>query len=129
MRRTAIALLAFAAAATRASAGDFADREIIGFSPDGTSFAFEEYGVEDPRITLIGDTYYITYVAVSRHGVSTALASTRDFKSFSRHGIIFCPENKDVMLFPEMIEGSYYALHRPNGATAFTKPEMARSVR
>lgn len=84
----------------------------------------EEYGVEDPRITLIGDTYYITYVAVSRHGVATALASTRDFKTFSRHGIIFCPENKDVMLFPETIGGLYYALHRPNGATAFTKPEI-----
>ena len=86
--------------------------------------AWEEYGVEDPRITLIGDTYYITYVAVSRHGVSTALASTRDFKTFSRHGIIFCPENKDVMLFPETIGGLYYALHRPNGATPFTKPEI-----
>jgi beta-1,2-mannobiose phosphorylase / 1,2-beta-oligomannan phosphorylase len=84
----------------------------------------EEFGVEDPRITLIGDTWYITYVAVSRHGVSTALASTRDFKSFQRHGIIFCTENKDVMLFPEAINGLYYALHRPNGATAFSKPEM-----
>ena len=86
--------------------------------------ANEEYGVEDPRITLIGDTYYITYVAVSRHGVATALASTRDFRGFSRHGIIFCPENKDVILFPEKIDDSYYALHRPNGATAFTKPEI-----
>jgi len=85
---------------------------------------YEEFGVEDPRITLIGDMYYITYVAVSRHGVATALASTRDFASFQRHGIIFPPENKDVMLFPEAIGGLYHALHRPNGATAFTKPEM-----
>lgn len=89
--------------------------------PDGV---YEEFGVEDPRITLIGETYYITYVAVSRHGVSTALASTRDFKSFQRHGIIFCLENKDVMLFPETIGGLYHALHRPNGATSFSKPEI-----
>src|SRR5437773_4920107 len=41
---------------------------------------YEEFGVEDPRITRIGDTFYITYVAVSRHGAATALASTRDFK-------------------------------------------------
>src|SRR5688572_18116300 len=75
---------------------------------------YEEFGVEDPRITRIGDNYYITYVAVSRHGVSTALASTRDFKTFERHGIIFCPENKDVLLFPKEISGLYYALHRPN---------------
>ena len=85
---------------------------------------YEEFGVEDPRITRIGDTFYITYVAVSRHGVVTALASTRDFKSFERHGILFPPENKDVVLFPERIGGEYYALHRPNAATPFTKPEM-----
>ena len=30
-----------------ALAGDAADREIIGFSPDASLFAFEEYGVED----------------------------------------------------------------------------------
>ena len=85
---------------------------------------YEEFGVEDPRITRIADNYYITYVAVSRHGVSTALASTRDFKTFERKGIIFCPENKDVLLFPKEISGLYYALHRPNAATPFTKPEM-----
>src|SRR5260370_10618602 len=85
---------------------------------------YEEFGVEDPRITRVGDTYYFTYVAVSRHGGATALASTRDFESFERHAIIFCTENKDVVLFPEKIGGQYYALHRPNGATPFTKPEM-----
>jgi predicted GH43/DUF377 family glycosyl hydrolase len=84
----------------------------------------EEYGVEDPRITRLGDRFYFTYVAVSRHGAATALASTADFKSFIRHGVIFCPENKDVVLFPERIGGDYVVLHRPNGATPFTRPEM-----
>ena len=86
--------------------------------------SYEEYGVEDPRITPIGENFYITYVAVSRHGAATALASTTDFKTFTRHGIIFYPENKDVVLFPKKIEGEFYALHRPNAATPFTKPEM-----
>ncbi len=85
---------------------------------------WEEFGIEDPRITRLGDTYYVTYVAVSRHGAATALASTRDFVEFQRHGIIFCTENKDVVLFPERIGGQYIALHRPNGATPFTRPEM-----
>jgi predicted GH43/DUF377 family glycosyl hydrolase len=84
----------------------------------------EEYGVEDPRITLIDGRYYITYVAVSRHGAATALASTEDFSHFQRHGIIFPPENKDVVLFPQRIAGSYAAIHRPNGATPFTRPQM-----
>jgi predicted GH43/DUF377 family glycosyl hydrolase len=73
----------------------------------------ESFGVEDPRITLIEGTYYVTYVAVSPSGVTTCLASTKDFESFRRHGVIFCPENKDAVLFPEKIGGKYYALHRP----------------
>jgi predicted GH43/DUF377 family glycosyl hydrolase len=84
----------------------------------------EEFGVEDPRITGLDGRYYFTYVSVSRHGAGTALASTTDFKSFDRHGMIFCPENKDVVLFPERIDGEYVALHRPNAATPFCRPEM-----
>jgi predicted GH43/DUF377 family glycosyl hydrolase len=90
---------------------------------------FEEFGIEDPRITRIGDTYWFTYVAVSRHGPATALASTKDFETFTRHGVIFPIENKDVVLFPETIDGEYVALHRPVGGTPFTQPEiwLARS--
>jgi predicted GH43/DUF377 family glycosyl hydrolase len=84
----------------------------------------EEYGLEDPRITWLDGRYYITYVAVSCHGPATALASTTDFKSFERHGIIFCPENKDVVLLPERVDGKYIALHRPLGGTQFCRPEM-----
>lgn len=84
----------------------------------------EEYGVEDPRITPLGGRYYFTYVAVSRHGPATALASTSDFRGFTRHGVIFCPENKDVVLFPDRVGGSYAALHRPVCGTPFTRPEI-----
>jgi predicted GH43/DUF377 family glycosyl hydrolase len=84
----------------------------------------EEFGVEDPRITPLDGRYYITYVAVSRHGPATALASTADFRTFERHGVIFCPENKDVVLFPEPLGDRYAALHRPVCGTPFTRPEM-----
>jgi beta-1,2-mannobiose phosphorylase / 1,2-beta-oligomannan phosphorylase len=84
----------------------------------------EEFGVEDPRITRIGDTFYFTYVAVSRHGAATALASTNDFATFRRHGIVFPPDNKDVVLFPAQIGDTYAALHRPISAAPFTLPEM-----
>jgi predicted GH43/DUF377 family glycosyl hydrolase len=75
--------------------------------------AFEAYGVEDPRITMIDGAYWINYTAVSRHGVATALATTKDFTTFERHGIIFPPNNRDVAIFPEKIGGRYVALHRP----------------
>jgi predicted GH43/DUF377 family glycosyl hydrolase len=73
----------------------------------------ESYGIEDPRITFLDGTYWINYTAVSHHGISTALASTRDFRTFERHGIIFPPPNRDVAIFPEQIGGRYAALHRP----------------
>ncbi len=85
---------------------------------------YEEFGVEDPRITKIGDTYYITYVGVSRHGIVTALASTKDFLTYDRHGVILPPENKDVVLFPEKINGKYWMIHRPYPNTRFGMPEM-----
>jgi len=74
---------------------------------------YETFGLEDPRISLIDGIYYISYVAVSPLGVTTCLISTKDFISFQRHGVIFCPENKDAVLFPEKVEGKFYALHRP----------------
>ncbi|MFZ0407514.1 MAG: glycoside hydrolase family 130 protein [Cyanobium sp.] len=88
------------------------------------SLGCETYGIEDPRITPIDGRFYITYVAVSPHGAATALASTQDFSSFQRHGLIFCPENKDVVLFPERIGDHYFALHRPTTAHDFCRPEI-----
>ncbi len=90
---------------------------------------YEIYGIEDPRITLIGSTYYITYVAVSPWGICTSMLSTVDFHSFRRHGVIFCPDNKDVVLFPNKVMGDYIALHRPQGSAKFSPPEiwLARS--
>ncbi|KLU06723.1 glycosidase [Rhodopirellula islandica] len=90
---------------------------------------WEEYGIEDPRITKIGPIYWITYVAVSRSGAATALMSSTDLMTFQRHGIIFPSENKDVVLFPEMISGDFVALHRPNPHSHFHSPQiwLARS--
>lgn len=75
--------------------------------------AYESFGIEDPRITLLDGVYWINYSAVSRYGITTALASTTDFKELKRHGVIFSPDNRDVTIFPEKIAGNYVALHRP----------------
>jgi predicted GH43/DUF377 family glycosyl hydrolase len=99
----------------------------VTFQPESE---LEEFGVEDPRITPLDGRFYFSYVAVSRHGPATALASTTDFRTFERHGVVFCAENKDVVLFPERIGGTFAALHRPVCGTPFTRPEMwvARSL-
>ncbi len=79
-------------------------------------------GCEDPRITKIGDTIYMTYTAFDGvHPTHVALTSigSRDFlaKKFEKWSkpIIITPENvndKNMCLFPEKIGGQYMILHR-----------------
>lgn len=95
----------------------------ISETPDIIPTAEEAWGIEDPRITQIDDTYYITYTAVSENGAATGLIETKDFKKFDRKGIIFAPENKDVTIFPEKIDDVYYAFNRPV-PSAFGNPDI-----
>lgn len=73
----------------------------------------ESWGMEDPRITQMGDVYYINYSSVTENGICVSLIKTTDFMTYERMGIIFGPENKDVTIFPEKIGGEYVALNRP----------------
>lgn len=77
---------------------------------------YESYGIEDPRISRIGEGYYINYTSCSPIGVTTSLARTTDWRALERLGCIFGPDNKDVCIFPRKIGGVYYALHRPTSA-------------
>ncbi|MEM7625786.1 MAG: glycosylase [Planctomycetota bacterium] len=92
---------------------------VLDFHADHATF-----GLEDPRLTRINGTFYITAVGASFHGVCTVLLSTDDFKTVTDHGIVFCRENKDIVLFPEKIGGRYAAIHRPTGKFEVTNPEM-----
>jgi predicted GH43/DUF377 family glycosyl hydrolase/glycosyltransferase involved in cell wall biosynthesis len=74
---------------------------------------FEEYGCEDPRATLIDGVWHITYVSVGRLGVTTSRLTTTDFRCFERHGLVFLPDHKDVVLFPGRAGGRFAALTRP----------------
>lgn len=107
----------------------------VGKSRDGVHFDFadsiplfpnnlyEEYGIEDPRITKIGETYFVTYAAVSRHGITVRLLETTDFETFREKGNIFHSDNKDCVLFPGKIQDKYYCLHRPS-FSQFGRPDI-----
>jgi len=91
------------------------------FEPDGFPTVIsgkgplETYGIEDCRVTVIDGVYHLTYTQVSEHGVGVGLMRTRDWREFSRDGMILPPHNKDCTLFEEKIGGKYYCLHRPSG--------------
>jgi predicted GH43/DUF377 family glycosyl hydrolase len=76
---------------------------------------YERYGVEDPRITRIGDTYYIVYTAFGPHGPRVAIGATADFRKFERIGLATEVDNKDGALLPEKVDGHYVLFDRPSG--------------
>ena len=77
---------------------------------------WEEFGCEDPRITNLQGSFYVTYTAYSPRGPRIALASTQDFSHFTKYGIVG-PDvhDKDCVLFSELIDGKVALLHRVDG--------------
>lgn len=114
------------------------DRPVL--FPDPLNF---DSGCEDPRIVKMGDLFYITYAYRSyppgrywtpdkknyvnvpadgyvpaglRYNISqTALAISSDLKTYKKLGRIttFDYDNRDVILFPEKVNGRFVRLERP----------------
>lgn len=83
-------------------------------SADPAFAEYEESGVEDVRICQIGDEYLLTYSAYSRHGVRICLARTTDFENVERIAMITHADYRNIVLFPEKINGRYARLDRPH---------------
>ncbi len=86
--------------------------------PDPEHMPEELWGIEDPRITYVGELkkYAVVYTAYSRVGPGVALALTEDFHDFEHYGMIMPPEDKDAALFPCRIGGKWVLIHRPVSA-------------
>ena len=91
-------------------------------SSDPDPHGLDPLGVEDPRITRIGDVFYMVYCGVTPDPVHTwhaalCLAQSSDLLHWEKlgalRGEINPTNNKDGVLFPDPIEGKYYLLHRP----------------
>ena len=96
----------------------------INFQPSNEPFIapdtdYDRYGCEDPRITKFGDTFYITYTAIdaplydkTKHpNIRIALATTKDFVTIKKHGIIGpATSSKAAALFPELVNGDKIGL-------------------
>ncbi|MBI5079472.1 pesticidal protein Cry7Aa [Candidatus Wolfebacteria bacterium] len=54
----------------------------------GRDYPYEKKGVEDPRITKIGNIFYVTYVVHDGRDALIAYATSRDLKNFKKRGII-----------------------------------------
>ncbi|MBE3583390.1 MAG: glycoside hydrolase family 130 protein [Limnochordaceae bacterium] len=96
---------------------------------------YERYGIEDPRISQIGDTYWITYTSVSELGITVSAITTQDWVNFQRRGVCLPPENKDVAIIPGILEAAastgvgssahrYAMLHRPYTQSLGSTPDI-----
>ncbi len=81
--------------------------------PTEEPFSTYEEARYDPRITRIGDTYYICHASENRFGCQVSVASTRDFVKFEKIAIASEPTNRNMVLFPEKIDGLFARLDRP----------------
>lgn len=93
--------------------------EPIKFVPGNTEMIESAYKY-DPRVTKIGDRYWITWCN-GYHGPTIGIGYTDDFKTFHQCENAFLPFNRNGVLFPQQFDGKYAMLSRPsdNGHTPF----------
>ncbi len=66
----------------------------------------------DPRLTVIGGRCYMCFAVDTRHGLRGGIAVTEDFSKFKILSLSI-PDNRNMVLFPEKINGRYVRLERP----------------
>jgi predicted GH43/DUF377 family glycosyl hydrolase len=92
----------------------------------------EAGGVEDPRISQIGEMYYVTYSAYHdqiKNRVRVSLATTRDFCRFLRYGPMLENDMRNVVIFPELLGQRFAALFRLNDVTEGDVGGIFREIR
>ena len=84
--------------------------------PKTDDYPEEKYGIEDPRIVKLenDNTYAIVYTSFSESGPLVSLATTTDFNTFRRYGVVMTPDDKDASLFPRQFNGRWLLIHRPS---------------
>jgi predicted GH43/DUF377 family glycosyl hydrolase len=92
------------------------DRAIAPVAP------YQCYGIEDARISQIGDHYWMTACAVSPERHSTILYTSANGLDWQLAGMVLDHQNKDMLIFQGLINGQYWAQTRPLGDLYFAYP-------
>ena len=80
------------------------------------------YGVEDARISRVGERWLMTTCSVSPERHSTTLYSSTNALDWTFEGIVLDHQNKDMLIFEGLIGGKYWAQTRPLGDLYFAYP-------
>jgi len=88
-------------------------------APQGS---FQCYGVEDARVSKVGDRWLMTTCSVSPERHSTTLYSSQNGLDFTFEDVVLDHQNKDMLIFEGLVDGKYWAQTRPLGDLYFTYP-------
>jgi beta-1,2-mannobiose phosphorylase / 1,2-beta-oligomannan phosphorylase len=84
--------------------------------------SYQEYGVEDARISRIDNQWYMTTCSVSAERHCTTLHVSNNGLDYRLEGVILDHQNKDMVLFEGKVGGMFAALTRPLGEIYFAYP-------
>lgn len=88
-------------------------------APEGS---WQCYGVEDARISRVGDEWLMTTCSVSPERHSTTLYTSGNGLDWRFADIVLDHQNKDMLIFEGLIGGRYWAQTRPLGDLYFAYP-------
>ncbi len=89
------------------------------------SKSYQEYGVEDARLSLVDGKYYMTTCSVSSERQCTILYTSENGLDYTLEGVVLDHQNKDMLYFEGKINNKYYALTRPLGNSYLTTPPQS----
>ncbi len=95
----------------------------LAFSHDGIRWKVEDEPVfslnddeilraYDPRLTVIDGEAYMSFAVDTRHGLRGGIARTDDLRHYEVLSLSV-PDNRNMVLFPEKVNGMYLRLERP----------------
>jgi predicted GH43/DUF377 family glycosyl hydrolase len=89
----------------------------------------EQWGFEDARAVWTAelDCWVITCTAYGPAGPAVFLATTPDFRSVERRGIVKQPEDQNAALLSERVGGKWILFHRPMTAYGGSRGEILLS--
>lgn len=85
--------------------------------------SWQDYGLEDPRISRIGDRWYMTTCSVSAERHCTSLHLSDNGLDWRLEGVLLDHQNKDMLFFEGKAGGFFWALTRPLGELYFVYPD------
>jgi beta-1,2-mannobiose phosphorylase / 1,2-beta-oligomannan phosphorylase len=89
----------------------------------------EQWGFEDARAVWVEElgTHVISCTSYGPEGPAVFLATSPDFRTVERIGVVVAPEDKNAALLPERVGGKWILFHRPTSGFGSTHAGISLS--